>query len=201
MCNTGLYLFRKRLGLARQSFGLILTLFIFFNNPQSYDCEKYLENEGLYSYFSILEFPLGFIPIDRDLFSLELNDSYQDYLLVRTAWLLFTQLLTYVPYIQIDQYGDFQFLNNIVQGLHQFQKLIGFTNLIFSKGRASEFICDNFQKLAALSGLVNQSSENDHLIDLIVVDREEDYASLMLSQLNYSGILDETFSIKCGNCF
>jgi len=89
-------------------------------------------------------------------------------------------------------------LNNIVQGLYQFHKLIGFANLIFSKGRASEFICDNVQKLAAYSGHVNQAIENENMIDLIVVDREEDYASLFLSQLNYSGILDETFSIKCG---
>ncbi len=35
-------------------------------------------------------------------------------------------------------------------------------------------------------------------IDLLVFDREEDYASLFLSQLNYSGIVDETFNIKSG---
>ncbi len=62
----------------------------FFNNSlQSYECERYLEQEGLFSYFTILDFPLGFIPFDRDLFSLELNDSYQDYLLVRVHCLLF----------------------------------------------------------------------------------------------------------------
>lgn len=94
--------------------------------------------------------------------------------------------------------GDYQILNNVVQGLHQFQRLIGPINLIFAKGRASEFICDNVQKLSALSGLVGQESDSEHVIDLIVFDREEDYASLFLSQLNYSGILDETFSIKCG---
>lgn len=82
--------------------------------------------------------------------------------------------------------------------MHQFQKLIGFINFTLIKGRASEFICDNLQKLNVLSGLVEKSNLGDYVTDLLVVDREEDYISLFLSQLNYSGILDETFPIKCG---
>lgn len=161
-----------------------LQYWIIFVPQKSYECERYLEQEGLFSYFTILDFPLGFIPFDRDLFSLELNDSYQDYLLL----------------------GDYQFLNTVVLGLHQLQKLIGNINLIFAKGRASEFICDHFQKLNALSGLVGPVNSgggiggngDETAIDLLVFDREEDYASLFLSQLNYSGIVDETFNIKSG---
>lgn len=98
------------------------------------------------------------------------------------------------------QLGDYQFLNTVVLGLHQLQKLVGNINFIFAKGRASEFICDHFQKLSALSGLVGAANNNgdEYAIDLLVFDREEDYASLFLSQLNYSGILDESFNIKSG---
>lgn len=56
--------------------------YIIFTPQKSFDCERYLEQEGLYSYFTFLEFPIGFIPLDRDLFTLECNDSYLDYLLV-----------------------------------------------------------------------------------------------------------------------
>lgn len=95
------------------------------------------------------------------------------------------------------QLGDYQFLNNIVHAMHQFQRLSGPMNLVISKGRASEFICNNLQKLNAFSRVIDDSPR-DCLIDLFVFDREEDYATLMLSQLNYSGIIDETFGINCG---
>lgn len=96
------------------------------------------------------------------------------------------------------QFGDLQHLNNIVQAVHQIEKLIGLSNVVLYKGRASEFVCDNLKRLNVLSGMIDQENQNDMHIDLFVFDREEDYASLMLSQLNYSGILDETFTIKCG---
>lgn len=73
---------------------------------------------------------------------------------------------------------------------------------MFSKGRASEMICDNLHKLNALSGWAAAAGEatgrSQTDIDLIAIDREEDYVSLLLSQLNYSGILDETFAIRAG---
>ncbi|KPM11294.1 vacuolar protein-sorting protein-like protein [Sarcoptes scabiei] len=109
------------------------------------------------------------------------------------------------------QLGDYQILNNVVQALHQFQKILGPLNLIVSKGRASELICNHLQKLNVFSGLIECSnSSEDYIIDLFVIDREEDYVSALLSQINYSGIIDETFGIECGkirfhndekNCF
>lgn len=97
------------------------------------------------------------------------------------------------------QLGDYQILNNVVQALHQFQKILGPLNLIVSKGRASELICNHLQKLNVFSGLIECSnSSEDYIIDLFVIDREEDYVSALLSQINYSGIIDETFGIECG---
>lgn len=34
--------------------------------------------------------------------------------------------------------------------------------------------------------------------DLMIFDRDTDYASALLSQLNYEGLLDEAFGIKHG---
>ena len=82
--------------------------------------------------------------------------------------------------------------------MHKVQRLLGLFDTTVIKGRASEFVCDNLQKLNALSGLIEQTHPTGYSIDLFVVDREEDYGSLFLSQLNYTGILDETFSINCG---
>lgn len=81
--------------------------------------------------------------------------------------------------------------------MHQFQKLFGIANVVLHKGRSSEIICENLQKLNILSGLI-EPNQNGYVFDMFVIDREEDYPSLLLSQLNYSGILDETFTIKCG---
>ncbi|UXI16031.1 hypothetical protein NH340_JMT01974 [Sarcoptes scabiei] len=162
---------------------------IFFIPKKTFDCEQYLEQEGIYGNFTVWDFPIGFIPLENDLFSLEQKFGYQDYLLL----------------------GDYQILNNVVQALHQFQKILGPLNLIVSKGRASELICNHLQKLNVFSGLIECSnSSEDYIIDLFVIDREEDYVSALLSQINYSGIIDETFGIECGkirfhndekNCF
>ena len=81
--------------------------------------------------------------------------------------------------------------------MHHFQRLFGPMNLVITKGRASEFICNSLQKLNAFSGII-EDSPRDCFIDLFVFDREEDYVALLLSQLNYSGIIDETFEINCG---
>lgn len=40
----------------------------------------------------------------------------------------------------------------------------------------------------------SSSQSYDHLI---LVDRDIDYYTLLLSPLNYIGLLDETFSVKC----
>lgn len=44
--------------------------------------EKILEDEGVLGDVSILEFPLHFLPLESDLLSLELDDSFSDLFLV-----------------------------------------------------------------------------------------------------------------------
>lgn len=44
---------------------------------------KLLEEEGVFGYVNILEYPLGLIPLDSDIFTLEIGNTDLSYFLVR----------------------------------------------------------------------------------------------------------------------
>jgi hypothetical protein len=81
--------------------------------------------------------------------------------------------------------------------LDQLQKLIGLIPCAYSKGKYADLISQLLTKLNIMSR--NSSVDNCIISNVILMDRDEDYVSVLLSQLNYVGILDETFSIKSGN--
>lgn len=41
-----------------------------------------MEREGVYGHITQLEFPLGFVTLDKDLISLEISDFYESFFLV-----------------------------------------------------------------------------------------------------------------------
>ncbi len=81
--------------------------------------------------------------------------------------------------------------------MDQLQKLIGLIPCAYSKGKYADLISQLLTKLNIMSR--NSSVDNCIISNVILMDRDEDYVSVLLSQLNYVGILDETFSIKSGN--
>ena len=53
-------------------------------------CNKILEDAGVLGDISVEELPLYFVPLEQDILSLELEDSFGDLYLVRST-LLFTK--------------------------------------------------------------------------------------------------------------
>ena len=96
--------------------------------------------------------------------------------------------------------GDQTGLNHIYQSLNQLQALIGLIPSAYTKGKNADLVSQliSSQRVTDHSSKDNTIVSNGIISDLIIVDRDEDYVSLLLSQLNYSGIIDEMFSIKCG---
>ncbi|PVH88566.1 vacuolar protein sorting 33A-like protein [Cadophora sp. DSE1049] len=144
--------------------------------------EKILEEAGVLGDTSIAEFPLYFLPLENDLLSLELDDSFADLYLKRdpTPTYLLTRALM------------------LIQQKH------GLFPRITGKG-------DNAKKLADLLARMRQelvagedTNESNRLgltpsttiESLIVIDREVDYATPLLTQLTYEGLIDEVVGIQ-----
>lgn len=163
-------------------------------------CNLALEEEGVYEYVSILECPLGLIPLEYDVYSLE------DHTMFKTLFL----------------YKDTTPLSDIVNSILQLQLLSGNIVDVHGQGKLSKVIADKLDQANLTYGYkskksnhksasnidrdfqglqvsVNNNQEDQFVsfTDLYLVDRDSDFASVLISQLNYEGILDEAFNICC----
>jgi vacuolar protein sorting-associated protein 33A len=144
--------------------------------------EKILEEAGVLGDTSIAEFPLYFLPLEKDLLSLELNDSFADL------------------YLRKDPTPTFL----LARALMLIQQKHGLFPRITGKG-------DNAKRLADLLARMRQeliagedTNESNKLgltpsttiESLIVIDREVDYATPLLTQLTYEGLIDEVVGIQ-----
>ncbi|KAG0650669.1 Vacuolar sorting-associated 33A [Hyphodiscus hymeniophilus] len=144
--------------------------------------EKILEEAGVLGDTSIAEFPLYFLPLEKDLLSLELNDSFGDL------------------YLRKDPTPTFM----LARALMLIQQKHGLFPRITGKG-------DNAKRLADLLGRMRQEliagedtnegnklglSPSATIESLIIIDREVDYATPLLTQLTYEGLIDETVGIQ-----
>ncbi|KAG4426625.1 hypothetical protein IFR04_000056 [Cadophora malorum] len=144
--------------------------------------EKILEEAGVLGDTSIAEFPLYFLPLEKDLLSLELDDSFADLYLKKDP------TPTYL----------------LARALMLIQQKHGLFPRITGKG-------DNAKKLADLLARMRQelvagedTNESNRLgltpsttiESLVVIDREVDYATPLLTQLTYEGLIDEVVGIQ-----
>ncbi|KAI1301910.1 Vacuolar protein sorting-associated protein 33B [Halotydeus destructor] len=139
-------------------------------------CDAVLEREGVHGYVQIVSCPLYFIPLDIDLLSLEQQE-------------FFTSL-----FLNRDQTN----LIDIAKALVQLQSLVGPVASVYGQGRYACMIVKVMKDLLSTQITDRQTSYDSVFTDLVVFDRDVDYVSCLLSQLNYEGLLDEEFEIKCG---
>jgi hypothetical protein len=156
--------------------------FIFWVPRRTLVSEKILEDAGVLGDTSIAEFPLYFLPLEKDLLSLELDDSFADL------------------YLRKDPTPTFL----MARALMLIQQKHGLFPRITGKG-------DNAKKLTELLARMRQeliagedTNESNKLgltpsttiESLIVIDREVDYATPLLTQLTYEGLIDEVVGIQ-----
>lgn len=166
-------------------------------------CDIALEEEGVYEYVSVLECPLGLIPLEYDVYSLE------DETIFKTLFLN----------------KDVTPVADIVNSILQLQFLSGHISDVYGQGKLAKIIADKLDQANLSSNIRkrnssqelsnaksneferlkfddrNHSTNNEEnstsFTDLYIIDRDCDFASILLSQLNYEGILDETFKVCC----
>ncbi|KAF1351252.1 Sec1-like protein [Delphinella strobiligena] len=147
--------------------------------------DRVLEENNVLGEVTVAEYPLFFIPLEPDLLSLELEDSFSDLYLRKDPTSIFLS----------------------AKALMLLQKSTGLFPRILGKG-------DNAKKLADL--LLRMRSEEDttassassttptsafgttpsSVVDnVIIIDREADFPTALLTQLTYEGLIDEIFGI------
>ncbi|KAK5124209.1 hypothetical protein LTR85_001912 [Meristemomyces frigidus] len=145
-----------------------------------------LEEHGVLGEANITELNLHFLPLENDLLSLELEDSFSGLCLRKDPTPIFAS----------------------AQALMKLQKQYGLFPRILGKGDNAKKLADLLQKMRSEED-VNASSDpsNTYLTsfgltpssiveNLIIIDREVDFPTTLATQLTYEGLLDEVFTIS-----
>ncbi|CAL1291244.1 unnamed protein product [Larinioides sclopetarius] len=149
--------------------------FWIINVPRKlFTCETVLEREGVYGHVRQMELPLGFLCIDKDLFSLELPDFFNSF------------------YLE----GNLTYVHTAAMALVQLCKICGPLPKIFGQGKCAKMVIDLMNLIMKETNF--DSGGSDKLSHLVILDRDIDYVSVFLSQLTYEGMLDEFFGINSG---
>lgn len=144
--------------------------------------DKILEEAGVLGDVNISELPLYFFPLERDVLSLELDDTFQDL------------------YLSKDPTPTFL----LAQALMGIQRKHGLFPRITGKGdnakRTAELLSRMRQEL--LAGEAGSEADRTGLSpsttteSVIIIDREVDMVTPLLTQLTYEGLIDEVFGIQ-----
>jgi hypothetical protein len=145
-----------------------------------------LEEHGVLGEANITELPLNFIPLEHDLLSLELENSFSDLVLRKDPTCVFAA----------------------AQALMLLQKQYGLFQRVLGKGDNAQKLSDMLQRMRSEED-VNASSDptTSHLTsfgltpssvveNLIIIDREVDMPTVLSTQLTYEGLLDEVFGLS-----
>ena len=144
--------------------------------------DQLLEEAGVLGDVSVAELPLSFFPLENDVLSLELNDSFKDL------------------YLHKDITPNFL----MARALVEIQQNHGLFPRIIGKGdnakRVADLLARMRQELLAGEGAgdagrvgLTPSTTNE---SVIIIDREVDFVTPLLTQLTYEGLIDEAFGIQ-----
>jgi hypothetical protein len=144
--------------------------------------EKLLEEAGVLGDTNTAEFPLYFLPLEKDLLSLELENSFSDL------------------YLRKDPTPTFL----MARALMLIQQKHGLFPRITGKGNNAKKLADLLARMRQELVAGEDSNESGKLgltpstttESLIIIDREIDYATPLLTQLTYEGLIDEVVGIQ-----
>ncbi|KAL4926005.1 Sec1 family protein [Aspergillus undulatus] len=142
-----------------------------------------LEGAGIIGDVSIAELSLYFFPLEHDVLSLELEDSFSDLYLHKDPGCVF----------------------HAAKALMDIQQRHGYFPRIVGKGDHARRLADLLLRMRKeldaeeSSGLIGSSRgllPSANIESLIVIDREVDFGTPLLTQLTYEGLIDELVGIK-----
>ncbi|UPK89426.1 hypothetical protein LCI18_000361 [Fusarium solani-melongenae] len=144
--------------------------------------DKLLEEAGVLGDVNISELPLSFFPLEKDVLSLELDDSFRDL------------------YLSKDVTPNFL----MARALMEIQQNHGLFPRIIGKGDNAKRVADLLARMRQ-ELLAGEDATETNKIGLtpsttnesvIIIDREVDFVTPLLTQLTYEGLIDEVFEIQ-----
>ena len=142
---------------------------------------KIFEDAGVLGDLVILEFPLYFLALEQDLLSLELEDSFGDLFLRKDPTCV--HIAAKALMLMQQEHGLFPRIIGKGDGAHRLMEI-----LLRMRAEASADEPAN----SSILGLMPSAN----IESLIIVDREVDFGTPLLTQLTYEGLVDEMFGIK-----
>ncbi|KAL9943814.1 hypothetical protein ACHAQF_007260 [Verticillium nonalfalfae] len=145
--------------------------------------DKQLEEAGVLGDVNISELPLHFFPLERDVLSLELDESFTDL------------------YLNKDMTPSFL----MAKALMEIQQNHGLFPRIIGKGdnakRVADLLARMRQEVLAGDDAIQVQRDgglapSTTIESAIIIDREVDFATPLLTQLTYEGLIDELFGIQ-----
>lgn len=144
--------------------------------------DQLLEEAGVLGEASVSEWPLYFVPLADDVLSLELDDAVEDLYMRKDP----TPIYTAAKALMLQQ-----------QKFGLFPRIIG-------KGDQGKRLADLLVRMRTEVTAGDNSAGPSYLgltpsstIDsLIIIDREIDFPTVLLTQLTYEGLIDEVFKIS-----
>ncbi|KAJ3437443.1 vacuolar protein sorting-associated protein 33a [Anaeramoeba flamelloides] len=145
--------------------------YVFFVPRVTIICKKILEQLGVSGSVIYGEFHLDLIPFDEDVYSLANEKAFRDFVL-----------------------GDISSLYYISRALVNIQSFIGIIPEIYYMGKHSKILSEMLLRMRQESDL--DDSLTPQVKYLVIVDRENDLLTPMVTQLNYEGMIDELYGIS-----
>ncbi|KAI1433761.1 vacuolar protein sorting 33A-like protein [Xylaria sp. CBS 124048] len=144
--------------------------------------DKILEEAGVLGDVNISELPIFFFPLERDVLSLELNDAFRDLYLFKDSTPAFL----------------------VAKALMRIQLKHGLFPRILGKGDSAKQVADLLARMRQ-EVLVGESTDqmnkpgltpSNSIESVIIIDREVDFVTPLLTQLTYEGLIDEVWGIQ-----
>jgi vacuolar protein sorting-associated protein 33B len=135
-----------------------------------------VEMEGLDGIVSLYRFSWDFVKIDRNLLSLEIPAIYQ----------------------QVFVQKDRTLLSGIANSFRIFNMIHKHPLVTFACGENSEKIVEMVSRMEGFKRRDRVGDEYPDFTAMLVIDRDIDYASCLLTPVTYSGLMIELFDMKAG---
>ncbi|XP_052712538.1 vacuolar protein sorting-associated protein 33A-like isoform X1 [Crassostrea angulata] len=147
---------------------------IIFVPRKSLLCEKKLKESGVYGTLHYIEeFNLSMIPFDSDLMSMEMEGAFKE------------------CYLE----NDYTTMFYVAQSLMTLQFLYGIIPNIQGKGDCAKNVVDMMLRMRRELG-GREPQITPQIDNLLILDRNVDLLTPLLSQLTYDGLIDEIFGIN-----
>lgn len=140
------------------------TYYAVFWPKRSAVCKEYLEARNLLGAFTLRDFSFDLIPIDHDLYSLEIK--------------CFKELF-------VDQ--EYSIYSLVAESIHRLQCVFGRVRNIFGKGMAARNI---YEILNIKQNEIKIDDVQGDIEHLIILDRSIDFVTPLLKQMTYEGMID-----------